>query len=81
MSEFAANWVLLSASLVIAAPVVFTKIRDTIPLDDDLKFSDETAEEIVGTDKFGSISHPGAGTVGMGGPGGADPEVVTEKRL
>lgn len=81
MNEFASNWALLAGSLIIAAPVVFTKIRQTIPLEDDLKFSDETAEEVAATGKMNEISHPGTGTVGMGGPGGAEPELVDEKRF
>ena len=48
INEFAANWGLLAGSLVIAAPVFFMKIRDTVPLKDDLVFSDETVEDVVG---------------------------------
>ena len=48
MNEFAANWGLLAGSLLIAAPVVFMKIRDHVPLEDDLKFSDETVEDVQG---------------------------------
>jgi len=81
MNEFASNWALLAGSLVIAAPVIFTKIRETIPLDEDLKFSDETIEEVAAPDKLNEISHHGAGTVGMGGPGGAEQEIVDEKKL
>lgn len=50
---FGATWGLLVGALVIAAPVIFLKIKDTVPLEDDLKFSDETAEEVVGVDKLG----------------------------
>lgn len=46
MSEFAATWALLAGSLVIAAPVIWTKVTDTVPLDEDLKFSDETIEDV-----------------------------------
>ena len=48
MNEFAANWGLLTASLLIAAPIIFMKIRESVPLEDDLAFSDETAEEVKG---------------------------------
>jgi len=58
MSEFATNWGLLSGSLLIAAPVIFTKIRETIPVDEDLKFSDETIEEVAGTEKLNAIHTP-----------------------
>lgn len=52
MNEFASNWALLAGSLLIAAPVIWTKITDTVPLEEDLKFSDETVEDVkaVGTD-------------------------------
>lgn len=46
-SQFISNWVLLSASLVIAAPVIFLKIRDHIDIDDDLKGTDETYEDVL----------------------------------
>ena len=48
MNELAANWGLLTGSLLIAAPLIFMKIRDSVPLEDDLEFSDETAEEVTG---------------------------------
>ena len=48
MNEFAASWALLAGSLLIAAPVIFMKIRDTTLLEDDLRFSDETIEEVKG---------------------------------
>lgn len=48
MNELAGNWGLLAGSLLIAAPVIFTKVQDTVALEDDLAFSDETVEEVVG---------------------------------
>lgn len=47
MSEFASNWALLSGSLVIAAPVIFFKIKDHVTVEEDLKFSDETLEDVL----------------------------------
>lgn len=47
MSLFISNWVLLSVSLFIAAPVMLWKIKDTVSLEEDLKFSDETLEDVV----------------------------------
>ncbi|KAH7320261.1 major facilitator superfamily domain-containing protein [Stachybotrys elegans] len=44
---FGATWGCLAASLLFAAPVIFWKIQDTVPVDQDLKFSDETIEDIV----------------------------------
>lgn len=44
---FYATWGLLIVSLLFAAPLVFTRIKDTISLEEDLKFSDETIEDVV----------------------------------
>jgi hypothetical protein len=49
-AEFFANWGLLLAGLIFAAPVIFTKIRDTVPLEEDLQFTDETAADVKGID-------------------------------
>lgn len=37
---FGATWGTLGASLIIAAPVIFMKIKDHISVEEDLKFSD-----------------------------------------
>lgn len=50
MNEFASNWGLLMGSLVFAAPLIFTKVPDTVPLEKDLEFSDETFEEVAPTE-------------------------------
>ncbi|KAI9786118.1 MAG: hypothetical protein M1839_007528 [Geoglossum umbratile] len=47
LNLFASCWVLLAGSLVIAAPVILWKIKDSVPLEDDLKFSDETEEDVI----------------------------------
>lgn len=47
MNEFASNWGLLAGSLLVATPVILFKIRDSVPLEDDLKFSDETIEDVL----------------------------------
>ncbi|RBR08013.1 uncharacterized protein FIESC28_10433 [Fusarium coffeatum] len=44
---FAATWACLGASLVIAAPVIFMKIQDSVSMEEDLKFSDENIEDVV----------------------------------
>ncbi|PNY22488.1 UNC93-like protein [Tolypocladium capitatum] len=46
-AEFISNWVLLSVSLVIAAPVIFLKIRDNVDVEDDLKGTDETIADVL----------------------------------
>jgi hypothetical protein len=48
MSLFASCWILLVSSLVIALPVVFLKIKDTVPLEQDLNFTDEIVEDFSG---------------------------------
>lgn len=47
MREFAACWGILAGSLVIASPVVFFKIKDHTDVEEDLKFSDETLNEVA----------------------------------
>ncbi|KAK4033706.1 major facilitator superfamily domain-containing protein [Parachaetomium inaequale] len=44
---FAASWGLVAGALVIAAPVIFMRIQDTVTLEEDLKFSDETVEDVA----------------------------------
>ncbi|KAL3470449.1 major facilitator superfamily domain-containing protein [Aspergillus californicus] len=48
MTMFASCWGLLGASLLIAAPVIFLKVKDHTELEDDLKFSDETTHDVTG---------------------------------
>lgn len=48
MSLFISCWVLLAGSLFIALPVMILKIKDTVPIEEDLKFTDETLEDVIG---------------------------------
>jgi hypothetical protein len=48
MNLFASCWVLLAGSLVVALPVMILKIKDTVPIEEDLKFTDETIEDVIG---------------------------------
>lgn len=48
MNLFISCWVLLAGSLVVALPVMLLKIKDTVPLEEDLKFTDETLEDVLG---------------------------------
>jgi hypothetical protein len=48
MNLFTSCWILLAGSLVMALPVIFLKIRDTVPVEEDLKFTDETMEDVIG---------------------------------
>lgn len=44
---FGATWGVLAGSLVIAAPLIFIRIKDHVSVEEDLKFSDETIEDVV----------------------------------
>lgn len=55
MALFASNWALLAGSLIIAAPVMLIKIKDTVLLEDDLKFTDETIDDVIPQHKMHSI--------------------------
>ncbi|RMX86791.1 hypothetical protein D0869_02831 [Hortaea werneckii] len=48
ISLFASCWALLAGSLIIASPVLIWKIKDITPADQDLKFADQTADEVAG---------------------------------
>jgi len=52
MGEFASNWALLLGSLVFAAPVIFLRIKDSVPIEEDLKDVDETIEDVL------PVGHP-----------------------
>ncbi len=43
---FASSWALLAGSLLVAGPLVWIKIRDTVPIEEDLVFTDETYEDV-----------------------------------
>jgi len=47
MAEFASNWGLLSGALVIAAPVIFWKIKDHVTVEEDLRNTDETLADVL----------------------------------
>lgn len=49
---FGATWGLLAGSLLIAAPIIFIRIKDTVTLEEDLKFSDERVEDVVSGEKL-----------------------------
>lgn len=44
---FYVTWGLLIVSLLFATPVIWTRIQDTVTLEEDLKFSDETIDDVV----------------------------------
>ena len=46
VNMFASCWGLLAGSLLFALPVIWMKIQDTVSVEQDLKFSDETMEDV-----------------------------------
>ncbi|KAJ5951589.1 Major facilitator superfamily domain general substrate transporter [Penicillium vulpinum] len=50
MSEFASNWGLLAGSVICAAPMIWFKIKDHVDVEDDLKGTDETLEDVKPVD-------------------------------
>jgi len=48
---FLYQWGLLGGALVFAAPVIWLKIKDTVSIEEDLKFSDETVADVVAPEK------------------------------
>lgn len=47
MSLFASCWILLAGSLLIALPVMLLKIKDTVPVEEDIRFTDGTVEDTM----------------------------------
>jgi hypothetical protein len=47
MTMFASNWGLLAGSLIVALPVILWKVEDTVPLEKDVAFTDETVAEVA----------------------------------
>ena len=47
MNMFASNWGLLVGSLLCALPVILWKVEDTVALEKDIKFTDETIDEVA----------------------------------
>lgn len=48
MTEFASCWGLLVGSMLVASPVIFFKIKNSTAVEEDLRFSDETAADVLG---------------------------------
>jgi len=47
MNMFASNWGLLAGSLLVALPVILWKVEDTVSLEKDVAFTDETVAEVA----------------------------------
>lgn len=50
MNEFASCWALLAGGLLFALPVILMKVKDTVPVEEDVKFSDETVADVIAND-------------------------------
>lgn len=48
MNMFTSCWILLAGSLLVALPVMIWKIKDTVPIEEDLVFTDEAVEDFLG---------------------------------
>jgi hypothetical protein len=57
MSEFASSWALLLGALVCALPVLLIRVTDHVSVEEDVKFSDETVEEIIGAKDGKAVAH------------------------
>ncbi|RXG44909.1 hypothetical protein VDGE_03832 [Verticillium dahliae] len=49
---FGATWGMLGAALLIAAPVIWMRIKDTTDVEEDLRGTDETVEDVVAPGKL-----------------------------
>ncbi|QPG74648.1 hypothetical protein FOA43_001980 [Brettanomyces nanus] len=49
---YGSTWGLLAGSLVIAFPILYKKIEETTPIEQDLKDSDQTLDEVIGSEEF-----------------------------
>lgn len=47
MNMFASNWGLLAGSLLVGLPVILWKVEDSVSLEKDIKFTDETIDEVA----------------------------------
>ncbi|KAK3656789.1 hypothetical protein LTR56_002770 [Elasticomyces elasticus] len=59
MNMLASCWALTAGGLLIAAPVLLMKIKDTVPVEEDVKFTDETVDDVVAHKVFANeINEP-----------------------
>jgi hypothetical protein len=47
INMFASNWALLAGSLLIALPVILWKVEDTVPIEKDVAFTDDTIDDVA----------------------------------
>ncbi|KAF2738179.1 MFS general substrate transporter [Polyplosphaeria fusca] len=58
MTMFASTWGLLAGSLLVALPVILWKVEDTVSLEKDLAFTDETADDVIAKAVVPAHDHP-----------------------
>jgi hypothetical protein len=58
MDILLSSWILLAGSLIVALPVMLLKIKDTVPIEEDLRFTDETIEDVIGHRDIYLLSEP-----------------------
>jgi len=63
MTMFATNWGLLAGSLIIALPVIIWKVEDTVAVEKDLAFTDETIVDVSPKAHIRNHSHDTADKV------------------
>ncbi|TAQ83123.1 hypothetical protein B7494_g8553 [Chlorociboria aeruginascens] len=47
LNEFISTWCILAGALIVAAPAIFWKIKDTVPIEEDLRYTDENVGNIL----------------------------------
>ena len=55
-SMFGSTWGLLAGSLVVALPLVLTRVQDHVPIEEDLRLSDETYAEVAPREAEGPVA-------------------------
>jgi hypothetical protein len=48
MTMLGSTWGLLAGGLVVALPVILIKIKDHVSVEEDVQFTDETVEDVIG---------------------------------
>ncbi|KAJ9609836.1 hypothetical protein H2200_006165 [Cladophialophora chaetospira] len=61
VAQWGTNLGLLTFSLLVAAPVIWTKVKETTDLDEDLKFTDETRADVLPPSALGAVPAAEAG--------------------
>lgn len=80
MTEFASCWGILVGSMLVASPVIFFKIKNSTTVEEDLRFSDNTAADVMGaTHELAVMEKPEAETHNPGDKPHQSPEESSPK--